>query len=402
MELQLYPCAKNCASPIFIAPKIYAMMCFNYRITKPESANMAQHAADIKISLGGQFGYQKVLIQTSKVLGTGSYGSVVKATLDHLPCAAKLLHTIFFRDDDPGAFEFTARFVQECMILRDLKHPCIVQYLGVVQDPSNCRPILLMELMEESLTNFLKSATTSLPFHIQVNTTHDIVLALAYLHSNNIIHRDLSSNNILLKGNQAKVTDFGMCKLIEANSRMTRSKITQCPGTPVYMPPEALRARPRYSDKLDTFSIGVLIVQIITRKFPSPTDAEEVREDPSFPTGEIVVPVPEVERRQHEISQVPFKHPLLPTALNCLMDKDKERPSSADLCSRMETLKGTQAYKASKSESLQRRMEQLLQQKEEEKDREIARLQQQMKQLSTEKARLTSEKTEEKQVSWQS
>ena len=94
-------------------------------------------------------------------------------------------------------------------------------------------------------------------------------MELAYLHGNNIIHRDLSSNNILLRGGgiQAKVTDFGMSKMVEANPRMTRSKITQCPGTPAFMPPEA---KPSYSDKLDIFSLGVLVVQIITRCFPTP------------------------------------------------------------------------------------------------------------------------------------
>ena len=154
-----------------------------------------------------------------------------------------------------------------------------------------------MELMEESLTGFLERATASLPYHLQVNLAHDIALALAYLHGNNIIHRDLSSNNILLRGGgiQAKVTDFGMSKLVEANPRMTRSKITQCPGTPAFMPPEALRAKPSYSDKLDIFSLGVLVVQIITRCFPTPTDAERVLEDDSSPTGEKIIPVPELE-----------------------------------------------------------------------------------------------------------
>ena len=88
---------------------------------------------DVFINLYGQFGYQNVYVHTSKVLWTGSYGSVVKATLDYLPCAAKILHTIFFRSDDPGAVNFGARFEQECNILRELKHPCIVQFLGVIQ-----------------------------------------------------------------------------------------------------------------------------------------------------------------------------------------------------------------------------------------------------------------------------
>jgi len=217
--------------------------------------------ADICIELHGQFGYQCVQVHPSKVIGTGSYGSVVKAVLNHLPCAAKILHQAFFRFDDPGAKNFTARFDQECRLLRDLRHPCIVQFLGLVQDPHNRRTILLMELMEESLTHFLERTPNPLPYYIQVNITHDITLALAYLHTNRVIHRDLSSNNILINaGSRAKVSDFGMSKIVDVYPRMTLSRITQCPGTPVFMPPEALRAKPHYSDKLDTFSTGVLII----------------------------------------------------------------------------------------------------------------------------------------------
>ena len=309
-------------------------------------------SADIRINLCGQYGYQVLHVHTSTVLGTGSYGSVVKATLDHLPCAAKILHTILFRSDDPGAVDFAARFDQECRILRELKHPCIVQFLGVVQDPNNLRPILLMELMHEGLTGFLERTAVSLPYHVQVNITYDIALALEYLHGNNILHRDLSSNNILLNaGNRAKVTDFGMSKMVDANPHMSRSKITQCLGTPVFMPPEALRSKPRYSDKLDTFSLGVLIIQIITCTFPTPTDAEIVMEDPSAPTGEKIVLVPELERRKNDIDRVPSNHALLPIARHCLKDKDKERPTAAQLCWSLEQLKAAQPYTASVAEN---------------------------------------------------
>ena len=361
-------------------------------------------SSDIHINLHDQFGYQNVYVHTSKVLGAGSYGSVVKATLDHLPCAAKILHTIFFRSDDPGAVDFAARFEQECNILRELKHPCIVQFLGVVQDPNNRRPILLMELMEDNLTGFLESSAVSLPFHIQVNITHDIALALAYLHNNNILHRDLSSNNILLNaGSKAKVTDFGMSKMVEANPRMTRSKITQCPGTPVFMPPEALRAKPRYSDKLDTFSLGVLVIQIITRTFPDPTDAEIVMEDPSSPTGEKIVPVPELERRKKDIDKVPCGHSLLPIAHHCLKDRDKERSTAAQLCCSLEQLKAGEVYMSSVSENQQTRasLEEQLRLKDEEKAAEIAQLQEQMRLLATEKEREMAELTHQLQMSSQ-
>ena len=74
-----------------------------------------------------------------------------------------------------------------------------------------------MELMDESLTRFLGRSTAPLPYHSQLNICHDVSLALSYLHSNAIIHRDLSSNNVLLigEGSRAKVTDFGISKLLQ-------------------------------------------------------------------------------------------------------------------------------------------------------------------------------------------
>ena len=302
--------------------------------------------AKIHISLSGQFGFQSVDIHTSKVLGTGAYGSVFQATLDHLPCAAKILHTVFFRPYDSATVNFASRFERECHILKDLHHPHVVQFLGIVQDPNRHGPILLMELMKESLTDFLKHSEKTLPFNVQMNITHDIALALDYLHSKYILHRDLSSSNVLLNDScRAKVTDFGMSKVVDANPQMSRSKVTQCPGTPAYMPPEALRAKPRYSKKLDTFSLGVLIIQIITRTFPAPTDAEIVIEAPLSPTGEIIVPVPELERRKKDIDKVPSDHALLPIAYQCLKDRDKDRPTAAQICQSLEQLRMGKPYK---------------------------------------------------------
>ena len=286
------------------------------------------------------------MVRTSQELGSGSYGSVVKATLDRVPCAAKIIHRIFLNNNDPGLTNFVARFEQECRILRDLKHPCIVKFLCVIQDPNTNKPILLMELMKESLTKFLEGSPSDLPYHMQVNIAYDIALAVAHLHTNGILHRDLSSNNILLNDiHRAKVTDFGMSKIADHNPSMTRSKVTQCPGTLVYMPPEAVSPRPHYSDKIDSFSIGVLLVQIITRTFPAPTEASVEREDPTSPTGKSYVPVSEVDRRKSDIDKIPATHSFLPIALNCLKDKSQERPTAAQLCQSLNDLKMTPAYK---------------------------------------------------------
>ena len=192
--------------------------------------------------------------------------------------------------------------------------------------------------MKESLTELLNRSKITLPYEVQLNITHDITVALAYLHSKHILHRDLSSNNVLLNDScRAKVTDFGMLKVVDANPQMSHSKVTQCPGTPAYMSPEAMRAKPRYSDKLDVFSLGVLIIQIITRAFPAPTAAEIVIEDPSEPTKIIIVR--ELERRKEDIDQIPPDHALLPTTRHCLKDRDKDRPTAAQICQRLKQLR---------------------------------------------------------------
>ena len=223
-----------------------------------------------------------------------------------------------------------------------LRHPNIVQYLGMFRDTDTHLPVLLMELMDDSLTHFLESSTQPIPYHIQVNICHDITLALSFHHSNNIVHRDLSSNNVLLCGNiLAKVTDFGMARLGDINPQATHFTNTMCPGTDVYMPPEAVLEEPVYTEKIDCFSFGVLTVQISTRQFPKPGKRLQKLEfnHPGLPRGTVMVSVPEVDRRQNHISQVDSNHSLLPIAVDCLKDNDSERPSAHQLCERVADLK---------------------------------------------------------------
>ena len=274
-------------------------------------------------------------------LGTGAYGQVCKATLGELPCAAKLLHPILV---DPNNPRNRTRFEQECRFLNEIRHPNIVQYLGVAQDGEAGLPVLLMELMDDSLTHFLEQSEEPLTYHVQVNISHDIALAVAFLHLNRIVHRDLSSNNVLLigAGSRAKVTDFGMSKLTELNPRMTG--LTKCPGTPAYMSPEAMFDPPVYTEKLDCFQAGVLMIQTITRKFPDPGPAMNRVRDARYPTGWANIPVPEVERRQSHLSLIPQTHPMLCVAVDCLKDTESERPSAQQICRYLSALKEAPQY----------------------------------------------------------
>jgi len=295
---------------------------------------------------------QDLQLFRDECLGSGSYGKVCKAKLNELPCAAKLLHIILFQFEDPRSQTIRQRFEQECEILKNTRHPNVVQYLGVTHDPQSGLPILLMELLDGNLTNFLEHSDGPIPYHVQVNLWHDIALALTYLHSKHIIHRDLSGNNVLLiAGSRAKVTDFGMSKLSVVDASMSR--LTQCPGTPLYMSPEALRTPPIYTDKLDVFSSGVVAIQIITRNYPDPGPDMLERDDPSAPTGISFAPIPEIERRRNHIDLIDLKHPMLPLIESCLKDRDRERPSAQQLCHQLVTLRQAPEYAQSKQQPSQ-------------------------------------------------
>ena len=238
------------------------------------------------------------------------------------------------------------RFQQECAFLESIRHPNIVQYLGITKDPESKLPVLLMELLDESLTMTLERSQQSLAYYVQVDICHDIALAVAHLHSNNIIHRDLSSNNVLMiAGRRAKVTDFGMSKLAGAAPSMT--PLTMCLGMLAYMPPEALREPPRYTKKLDCFSEGVIMMQVCTQLWPEPGPRTQVVEDSRSPMGVIEIPVSETERRKNHIDLIDPNHALLPIAKNCIQFQEKDRPSSEELCQRLADLKDTRVYRDS-------------------------------------------------------
>ena len=78
-----------------------------------------------------------------------------------------------------------------------------------------------------------------------------------------------------------------MSKFTEMHPHMT--PLTKCPGTAAYMAPEALQEEPVYSARLDIFQAGVLMVQIITRKFPDPTRATRRITDPRYSIGVVLV-----------------------------------------------------------------------------------------------------------------
>ena len=334
------------------------------------------------------FRYQSFHISKSQPLGHGSYGAVYKAKCDQLPCAAKVLHPTILDPADPGAGKIMNRFQQECAFLESIRHPNIVQYLGMTRDPESRLPVLLMELLDENLTKMLERSQQSLAYYVQVDICHDIALAVAHLHSNDIIHRDLSSNNVLMiAGRRAKVTDFGMSKLAGAAPNMT--PLTMCPGTLAYMPPEALREPPRYTKKLDCFSEGVIMIQVCTRLWPEPGPRTQIIQDSRSLTGIMEMPVPEMQRRKNHIDLIDPDHALLSIITNSLKFQDKDRPSSEELCQRLAGLKDTREYR----ESVQTHYNEI-----QAKDRQIEDKDRLLQQRATENASLTQQLQEQRRL----
>ena len=295
--------------------------------------------ADLHMVCQSSHGNQRVVVYTDQVVGKGSYCVVMKATLDQMPCAAKSIHRVLFTH--PRSTKLMTQFQQECQILQDLKHPNIVQFLGEVQDPSTSQQFLLMELMKETLTEFLEMSPTSVPYHVQVNISHDIAQALDYLHRNGIIHRDICSMNVLLNNShQAKLCDFIMAKTVSSDSSMTRP-MTPCPGLLPYMPPDALPPEVHYSCTIDSFSLGVLLLEIATRRSPKPSSHTK------FSNKHESFPVPEIERRKSDLDFVPAFHGFLPIIRECLKDNGEERPSAAQLSHSLGQLKHTAVYRQS-------------------------------------------------------
>ena len=141
----------------------------------------------------------------------------------------------------------------------------------------------------------------------------------------------------MIAGTKAKITDFGMSKLATGNPHMTL-----CPGNLLYMSPEALDQAKSYTAKLDIFSFGVIMIQILTRQFPNPTDRFRSVYSSQF-DEEVRLLVPETERRQAHLQLIPGTHSLKLLALQCLK-KEMQRPSALQLSERLSELKQTPQY----------------------------------------------------------
>ena len=210
--------------------------------------------------------------RTDRKLGAGAFGTVFEVEWNGTICAAKFMHDIFKEILSPEEKQaFITAFEKECATWSALRHPQIIQFLGIYFDPSHT-PVMVLEKMDASLRSLLESTPKEdFPLINKVVILRQVAQGLVYLHSHSpkLVHHDLTPNNILVNEVTylTKLTDFGMTRAIDAAS-LTRSSSIK--GTPGFMPPEALRYPPQYDDKLDVFSYGNLIIMTVTHEWPTP------------------------------------------------------------------------------------------------------------------------------------
>ena len=260
---------------------------------------------------------EEVKINFSKELGRGSYGAVYEAEWRGLSCVAKVFHKIIFPNQPGDTWKQLAREIE---LLQNVRHPNIVQLLGFIPETQSKIPSIVMERLNTNLTKLIEKHYSLLSFDMQVCILHDVAVGLSFLHGHKepIIHRDLSSNNILLTDHLvAKISDLGLAKHIKSAEQQTGSFTGF--GTQDYMPPEVLGQKPpQISPKTDVFSFGVVMLQLATGKAPDVRGILNVDN--------------EADRRKHNLELLSENSLLHPLVLQCLSNRSINRPTAVVLC----------------------------------------------------------------------
>ncbi|XP_024960979.1 LRR receptor-like serine/threonine-protein kinase FEI 1 isoform X6 [Cynara cardunculus var. scolymus] len=255
------------------------------------------------------------------IIGAGGFGTVYKLAMDDGNVFA--LKRIVKLNEGFDRF-----FERELAILGSIKHKYLVNLRGYCNSPTS-KLLLYDYLPGGSLDEALHEKAEQLDWDACLNIIMGAAKGLAYLHhdcSPRIIHRDIKASNILLDGNlEARVSDFGLAKLLEdEESHIT----TIVAGTFGYLAPEYMQSG-RATEKTDVYSFGVLMLEVISRK--RPTDASFIEKGLNI-VGWLNHLI--TEDRQHEIIngnregvEAETLNALLSLATQCVSLSPEDRPT---------------------------------------------------------------------------
>ena len=213
----------------------------------------------------GSFRINESELKIGTKLGIGSFGVVHRAKWNDTDVAFKTMHADEMNDETVNAF------AEEIRMMRALRHPNIVLFIGAVIQPN--RMGIVSELMKRGNLEQLLHGTGAQSDTLCQNgllrrqMAADCARGMLYLHSlsPSVVHHDLKPANLLVDANWTlKVSDFGMSEL----KNYTYGSNCKAPGgTPEWMAPEALRGDD-VSEKSDVYSFGVILWELITLQYP--------------------------------------------------------------------------------------------------------------------------------------
>ena len=192
------------------------------------------------------------MFQIGKKIGSGTFGSVHVGIMNNTlkKVAVKVLNTQVLGGRQLETFK------REVWTMATLNHPSILRLVGVTLTPPFC---IVTELLKCSLYDRMKYLTPTKRSVIALK----VAQGMEQLHAARIIHRDLKSANILLdEEDNPRVCDFGLVGFKTGNTK------TGYVGTAQWMAPEVLRSSPFYDEKVDVYSFGVLLWEMLTLQEP--------------------------------------------------------------------------------------------------------------------------------------
>ena len=211
-----------------------------------------------------------------KPLGGGAWGYVVEGQFRGQQVAVKCIHETIITQNT------IKRVYREICTMAQMCHPNLVQFIAAVLDDKG-GPMIITELLDTTLRKAYEDSLLNMAQCVDI--LHNVASALSYLHELEapIIHRDVSSANVLMKGVArdkwiAKLSDFG-------SANWARQACTMGEGAIVYTAPEAFPTHPSLdvkpppqTTKIDVYSYGILMCEVTLREFPDPDHLREMKE----------------------------------------------------------------------------------------------------------------------------
>ena len=194
-------------------------------------------------------------------IGRGAMGVVYRARDPNIDRVVAI-KTISLDGQDPAdEAEFRERFLQEARAAGRLSHAGMVTIFDAGEDPATHTPFIVMEFVRgQPLSRVLRDAAGKLDLDTALRYALEIAEALAYAHSQGVVHGDIKPANVLITGDgHPKIADFGVARLSHGLTK-PGGKIF---GSPAYMAPEQLSGGPADA-RSDLFSLGVMLYSMLT------------------------------------------------------------------------------------------------------------------------------------------